>query len=167
MIRTVAVPRPLRIGAAAVGVAGALALAGCAASDTAADTEIEATTAPESSATTTPDSSETESSAAPASDSTYVDGTYSAEGSYATPESVETISVTVTLEDDIVTAVEVVGNPQKSESERYQGEFIGGIADVVVGQDIDTLAVSRVAGSSLTSGGFNAAIDTIKSEATA
>ncbi len=169
MIRTAAVPRPIRIGAAAVGVAGALALAGCAASDTAAETETETetTTAPEPSATTTPDSSETESSAAPASDSTYVDGTYSAEGSYATPESVETISVTVTLEDDIVTAVEVVGNPQKSESERYQGEFIGGIADVVVGQDIDTLAVSRVAGSSLTSGGFNEAIATIKSEATA
>jgi len=167
VIRTAAVPRPIRIGAAAVGVAGAFALAGCAASDTAAETETETTTAPEPGATTTPDSSETESSAAPASDSTYVDGTYSAEGSYATPESVETISVTVTLEDDIVTAVEVVGNPQKSESERYQGEFIGGIADVVVGQDIDTLAVSRVAGSSLTSGGFNEAIATIKSEATA
>ena len=79
----------------------------------------------------------------------------------------ETITVTVTLADDIVTAVEVVGNPQKAESERYQGEFIGGIADVVVGQDIDSLSVSRVAGSSLTSGGFNQAIDTIKSEATA
>ena len=165
MIRTAAVPRPIRIGAAAVGVAGALALAGCAASDTAAETET--TTAPEPTVTTTPDASATESSAPAASDSTYVDGTYSAEGSYATPESVETISVTVSLEDDIVTAVEVVGNPQKSESERYQGEFIGGIADVVVGQDIDTLAVSRVAGSSLTSGGFNEAIATIKSEATA
>jgi hypothetical protein len=36
---------------------------------------------------------------------------------------------------------------------------------VVVGQDIDQISVSRVAGSSLTSGGFNQAIDTIKSEA--
>lgn len=164
MIRTAAVPRPLRIGAAAVGVAGALALAGCATSDTTAETET--TTAPEPSATATPQTSGTESSE-PASDSTYVDGTYTAEGSYATPESVESITVTVTLADDIVTAVEVVGNPQKAESERYQGEFIGGIADVVVGQDIDSLSVSRVAGSSLTSGGFNQAIDTIKSEATA
>ena len=165
MIRTAAVPRPLRIGAAAVGVAGALALAGCAASDT-DGRDRDDHRRPEASATATPEASATES-AEPAPDSTYVDGTYTAEGSYATPESVETITVTVTLADDIVTAVEVVGNPQKSESERYQGEFIGGIADVVVGQDIDSLSVSRVAGSSLTSGGFNQAIDTIKSEATA
>ena len=34
-----------------------------------------------------------------------------------------------------------------------------------VGKDIDEISVSRVAGSSLTSGGFNQAIDAIKSEA--
>ena len=86
-------------------------------------------------------------------------------GGYQTPESVEQISVTVTLEDDVITAVEVVGDPQKSESEKYQGEFIGGISDVVVGRDIDEISVSRVAGSSLTSGGFNQAIDKIKQQA--
>jgi len=168
MIRTAAVPRPVRIGVAAVGVAGAFALAGCAASDTttepttgttAADT---ATATPESGTTPTPAASASEE--APSS-STYADGTYTAEGSYATPESVETIVVTVTLENDIITAVDVTGDPQKRESEEYQGRFIGGIADVVVGQDIDQISVSRVAGSSLTSGGFNQAIDTIKSEA--
>jgi uncharacterized protein with FMN-binding domain len=78
---------------------------------------------------------------------------------------VETISVTVTLEGDVITDVEVTGDPQKRESEQYQGEFIGGIADVVVGQDIDEIQVSRVAGSSLTSNGFNEAIETIKAEA--
>ena len=103
--------------------------------------------------------------AAPA-DASYVDGTYTAEGSYATPESVETITVTVTLRDDTVTAVEVVGNPKKPESRQYQGRFIGGIAAEVVGKDIDELAVSRVAGSSLTSGGFNSAIELIKQQAT-
>jgi hypothetical protein len=78
---------------------------------------------------------------------------------------VETIVVTVTLQDDVITAVDVSGDPQKRESEEYQGRFIGGIAEVVVGQDIDAISVSRVAGSSLTSGGFNEAIATIKSEA--
>ena len=97
----------------------------------------------------------------------YADGTYTAEGAYQTPESVEQISVTVTLESDIITAVEVVGDPQKSESEEYQAQFIGGIADVVVGKDIDEISVSRVAGSSLTSGGFNQAIQAIKAEAAA
>jgi len=153
-----------RIEKAAFGVAGAFALAGCSASATTAEptTDATATTAPDSSATATPEASASEATAAA---STYADGTYTAEGSYATPESVETIVVTVTLQDDVITAVEVSGNPQKSESEQYQSEFIGGIADVVVGQDIDTISVSRVAGSSLTSGGFNQAIDTIKSEA--
>jgi hypothetical protein len=163
MIRTAAVPRPVRIGVAAVGIAGALALAGCTAADTTAEADTDTTT-PEPAASTAPDSGATGDSTG---DSAYVDGTYTADGSYATPESVETITVTVTLADDVVTAVEVTGDPQKSESEQYQGQFIGGIADVVVGQDIDTLSVSRVAGSSLTSGGFNQAIDAIKSEAAA
>jgi uncharacterized protein with FMN-binding domain len=164
MIRTAAVPRPIRIGVAAVGVAGAFALAGCAATDTATEptTDATATATPESSTTPTPAASASEEAS---SSSTYADGTYTAEGSYATPETVETIVVTVTLENDIITAVDVTGDPQKPESEEYQGRFIGGIADVVVGQDIDQISVSRVAGSSLTSGGFNQAIDTIKSEA--
>ena len=162
MIRTVAVPRPVRIGVAAVGVAGAFALAGCAASDTTTEPTTDTTATPESSTTPAPAASASESTS---SSSTYADGTYTAEGSYATPESVETIVVTVTLENDVITAVDVTGDPQKRESEEYQGRFIGGIADVVVGQDIDQISVSRVAGSSLTSGGFNQAIDTIKSEA--
>ncbi len=75
--------------------------------------------------------------------------------------------MTITLADDVITAVEVTGDPQARESEQYQSQFIGGIADVVVGQDIDSISVSRVAGSSLTSGGFNQAIEEIKSEAAA
>jgi len=165
MIRTAAVPRPIRIaGVAAVGVVGAIALAGCAASDTTTEPTTATTATPESSTAPTPAASASESEST-ASSGTYADGTYTAEGSYATPESVETIVVTVTLENDIITAVDVTGDPQKRESEEYQGRFIGGIADVVVGQDIDQISVSRVAGSSLTSGGFNQAIDTIKSEA--
>ncbi len=77
----------------------------------------------------------------------------------------ETITVTVTLESDIITAVEVTGNPSKPESKVYQGKFIGGISEEVVGKDIDEISVSRVAGSSLTSSGFNAAIETIKDDA--
>ena len=137
MIRDALAIRPARAGAALAGAAGLLALAGCAA---------------------------TTETAAPA-DASYADGTYTAQGTYATPETVETISVTVTLHDDTITAVEVVGDPQKSESEEYQGEFIGGIAAEVVGKDIDQLSVSRVAGSSLTSGGFNSAIEMIKQQA--
>lgn len=165
MIRTTAVPRSVRAGAAAASVLGMVALAGCSA--TAADTTP--TTAPE-------DTTATSSAATPAATSdagsassagAYKNGTYTAEGSYSTPESVETISVTVTLADDVVTDVEVTGNPTKRESEQYQGQFIGGIQSEVVGKKIDEISVSRVAGSSLTSGGFNKAIEEIKSEAKA
>jgi len=154
MIRTAA-PRPVRAGIALAGIAGALALAGCGATGATGEPD-----APGS------DAGSDAGSSAPG-DGTYVDGTYSAEGTYATPETVETLSVTVTLEGDVITDVEVVGEPQKAESQKYQGEFIGGISDVVVGQDIDDISVSRVAGSSLSSGGFNAAIETIKVEAAA
>lgn len=148
--------------AAALTVVGAFALAGCAPGDTSTDSNG----ATQGSDTTTDSGSSTDAGGSSGSGA-YADGTYTAEGSYATPETVETISVTVTLEDSIITAVEVTGEPQRAESERYQGAFIGGIADEVVGQSIDDISVSRVAGSSLTSGGFNDAIEVIKSEAAA
>ncbi|KTS62650.1 hypothetical protein NS206_10020 [Microbacterium testaceum] len=167
MIRTTAVPRPVRIGTALLGVAGIVTLAGCsggATNDAAAPAESApaATAAPTASATT--DSSTTDSST---TSSTYKDGTYEATGQYATPESVETVDVTLTIADDTITAVEVTGDPQAAESKRYQSEFIGGIQAEVVGKKIDDISVSKVAGSSLTSGGFNKAVDTIKTEAKA
>lgn len=163
MIRTTAVPRQLRVGAAAASVLGIAVLAGCAGT-TNTDAGSGASSTDQATELTDTGTSDTGSSSGSA---TYTDGTYTADGSYATPESVETISVTVTLADDIITAVEVTGNPTKSESEQYQSQFIGGIQDAVVGQDIDEISVSRVAGSSLTSGGFNEAIDAIKAEAAA
>lgn len=97
----------------------------------------------------------------------YTDGTYSASGSYQAPSGTESVEVTVTLEGDVITAVEVVGNATDPEAKQHQGEFISGIANEVVGKDIDQISVSRVAGSSLTSGGFNQAIEQIKAEAAA
>lgn len=158
MIRTAPASRTVRAGAALSAAAGIALLAGCAA--TASDAEEPATGADQ-------EATGTGSTGSGSASGSYADGTYTADGAYATPESVETITVTVTLEGDVITDVEVKGDPQKSESEEYQGRFIGGIADVVVGQDIDDIQVSRVAGSSLTSGGFNEAIEAIKSEAAA
>ncbi|MDQ1076436.1 MULTISPECIES: hypothetical protein [Microbacterium] len=167
MIRTTAVPRPVRIGTALLGVAGIVTLAGCSGGSTTdaaapADTAPAATAAPTASATT--DSSTTDTST---TSSTYKDGTYEATGQYATPESVETVDVTLTLAGDTITDVTVTGDPQAAESKRYQSEFIGGIKDEVVGKKLDEISVSKVAGSSLTSGGFNKAVDTIKTEAKA
>ncbi|WP_194411129.1 FMN-binding protein [Microbacterium cremeum] len=158
MIRTALASRPARAGAVLTAAAGIALLAGCAPGDSSAADDAPADSGSGSGAGS--GSGSTDSGAG-----TYADGTYTADGSYATPESVEKITVTVTLEDDVITSVEVTGDPQKSESEQYQGQFIGGIAEVVEGQHIDDIQVSRVAGSSLTSGGFNDAIETIKAEA--
>lgn len=162
MIRTTAVPRSIRAGAAAASVLGMVALAGCSAttSTTTPGSSSDKSTAPTTAAATG-------SAGSAASGDVYKNGTFSADGSYSTPESVEKISVTVTLADDVITDVEVKGNPTKKESEQYQGQFIGGIKAEVVGKKIDEISVSRVAGSSLTSGGFNKAIDEIKAEAKA
>jgi len=95
----------------------------------------------------------------------YADGTYTESANYQSPNGTETVEVTMTLENDIITAVEVVGDGDNPDSKHYQGEFAGGIGAVVVGKDIDEIAVSKVAGSSLTSGGFNDAVEAIKADA--
>lgn len=148
--------RSARTGAALAGVAGIIALAGCGTVTVGAGPEEES-----------PESSSAPGTGSTGGDASYADGTYTAEGSYQTPETVETISVTLRLEQDVVTAVEVTGNPQAPETEQYQGQFIAGIADEIVGVDIDELSVDRVAGSSLTSGGFNQALERIKQDAAA
>lgn len=152
MIRTplTSSSRPaLRMAAALIGVAGAAALAGCAspaAPDASSDAGAPATGGGDT--------------------GSYTDGTYTAEGTYRTPEGMpETISVTLTLADGVVEDVEVTGDPMARETVKYQGQFIEGIAAVAVGVPIDELRVDRVAGSSLTSGGFNQAVDEIKAQA--
>ncbi|CAH0235307.1 FMN-binding protein [Microbacterium sp. Bi128] len=158
MIRTTAVPRPVRVGTALLGVAGIVTLAGCSGGTTDA-------AAPAPAASSAPSTSAADGGSS--SSGTYTDGTYEATGQYATPESVETVDVTLTLAGDTVTDVTVTGDPQAAESRRYQGEFIGGIKDEVVGKKLDEISVSKVAGSSLTSGGFMKAVDAIKSQAQA
>lgn len=146
MIRTT-VPTSVRTGAALAGVAGMLVLAGCSG---AADAQ---------------DSSSGSGTGTTSSSGSYKDGTYTADGSYQTPETVESISVTLTVADGVVKDVEVTGDPQARETEEYQTKFIGGISEEVVGKSLDELNVTRVAGSSLTSGGFNEALKSIKEQA--
>lgn len=102
---------------------------------------------------------------APAGD--YEDGTYSATGSYQAPSGTESVEVTVTLEGNVITDLEVVGDATDPQAKLHQGQFIDGIDAVVVGKNIDELQVDKVGGSSLTSGGFNQAIEQIKADAAA
>ncbi|HEV8677717.1 MAG TPA: FMN-binding protein [Candidatus Paceibacterota bacterium] len=137
---------------------------------------------PQNAAATTPDATE-ELTTAPANVATssgldttagaaanasgYKDGTYTASASYRTPETIEPISVTLTLANGIVTDVSFTSNPQASEARQYQAQFAAGYKQYVVGKNIDDIEISRVSGSSLTSGGFKAALEKIKAEAKA
>ena len=95
----------------------------------------------------------------------YKDGTYAANGSYRTPESNESIKVTLTIKNNVVTAANVTGSPSARESRQYQQDFIAGYKSFVVGKNVDSIALDAVSGASLTSQGFNSALELIKSQA--
>ncbi len=98
-------------------------------------------------------------------DASYRDGTYQANGTYESPNGSENIIVLIELENDIITDVEITTNPNNPTTANYQGQFASGIGDLVIGEDIDQLDVTVVAGSSLTSNGFREAIAAIKADA--
>lgn len=141
---TTTVPRLTALGFAGLGLATALAGCTTAAAENGSDpgTTVDVDTSAE-----------------------YADGTYTAEGDYVSPAGPSKVTVEVTLADDIVTAVTVTPLSTDSTAKGFQTQFADGIAAVIEGQDIDALSVSRVGGSSLTSGGFKDAIEKIKAEA--
>lgn len=95
----------------------------------------------------------------------YKDGTFSADGNYVSPNGTETVGVTLTLAGGAVSEVQITQHPSNPNTRKFQGEFSGGIASQIVGKKLDEIKVSKVAGSSLTSGGFNQAVEKIKSDA--
>jgi uncharacterized protein with FMN-binding domain len=148
------VARPLAIGFAGIGLIGALA--GC--SSAAGGTSSGSTDS------TTSDSSSAADSSADTS-AGYKNGTYTEDGGYESPAGHQTVTVKLTIADDKVTAVIVTPHATDGTAKSYQAQFVSGISAEVVGKDIDSLKVSRVSGSSLTSGGFNAALKAIKADA--
>lgn len=92
----------------------------------------------------------------------YKDGTYSATGTYKSPAGPESVNVSLTLRDGVVTDSTVVGTATNDKSINYQGLFVGGYKVLVVGRSINTLQLGAVSGSSLTPIGFNDALAKIK-----
>ncbi|MFW0795770.1 calcium-binding protein [Gordonia sp. CPCC 205515] len=115
-------------------------------------------------ATSTP-AEAADTSAASAAAGTYKNGTYSATGHYVSPGGPQQVGVTVTLSNGVIDSLQLDTSQTKGTSKEYQGKFASGINALVVGKSIDELDVHKVAGSSLTSTGFNDAIEQIKTEA--
>jgi hypothetical protein len=99
--------------------------------------------------------------------SVYTNGTYSATGSYGSPGGQEQLSVTLTLTNDIITAVSVTPGAYDRRSQNYQNAFISGYKQYVLGKNIADVNLTRVSGSSLTPAGFNDALAQIKAQAKA
>jgi len=95
----------------------------------------------------------------------YKDGTYTEKGRYISPGGAESVDVTLTIANDIITEATVKANATRGESKDHQDDFISGFKSLVVGKDVDEVSLSRVAGSSLTPNGFNAALKLIKADA--
>lgn len=96
----------------------------------------------------------------------YADGTYSATERYG-PINEDSVAVTLTLADGIVTDVAVVGDALLPQSADYQSAFVEVIEGVVVGRDVDDAHVDVLAGASKTSATFNRALDVIREQAAA
>ncbi|MCD9155099.1 FMN-binding protein [Aeromicrobium duanguangcaii] len=96
-------------------------------------------------------------------------GEYEATGTYTTPDGrTQSIEVEVDLTaDGTITELDADGQAESGNSEQYQKKFESGIDAQVVGRKITELDVDKVSGSSLTSGGFNDAIEQIISQAKA
>ena len=103
--------------------------------------------------------------AAENSSPSYRDGEYTARGWYGGLPSHH--DVTLTVEDDVVSAVEITTPAQDETSLGYQQRFAAALPDAIVGRDLDDIAVDRLAGSSGCSEGFMDALEKIRAQAAA
>jgi uncharacterized protein with FMN-binding domain len=140
---------PFRTAAALAGLSfTALALAGC------------------SGAATADGSGGTDPSSASAS-GPLKDGTYSALGRYTSPGGPSAVDVELTLKSDTVTAIKVTPKAENPTAQGYEGKFASGVGTKVIGKKLSELNVTKVSGSSLTSQGFDRAIEAIEKQASA
>jgi uncharacterized protein with FMN-binding domain len=149
------------------GVSFVGVLAGCASTTSTGSGSGSTSGSDSSPSTSTSATTGTGSAAGSSSGSTYKDGTYTEQGTYSSPGGQELISVKLTIASDAVKAVTVKTVKADPTATQYEAQFEGGISAAIVGKKIDDLNVTQVAGSSLTSQGFDDALTKIKSDAKA
>ncbi|MDB5167823.1 MAG: hypothetical protein JWO55_81 [Candidatus Saccharibacteria bacterium] len=97
--------------------------------------------------------------------SPFKDGIYGSDGQYSTPGGSESIGITVTLKDGVIEDINLEQYATGGDTQIYQRKFASRYKESVVGKSIDEVKLTRVAGSSLTSNGFNDALESIKRDA--
>lgn len=93
--------------------------------------------------------------------------TFSGTGTYLTPaRTSHELEVTLTVENGIVTAADVVYDGGEGFSNPNQERFDGAFEAQVVGKALGDISLSRVGGASLTSEAFNQAVVAIRAQQT-
>lgn len=142
---------PVRSAAALAGVSlAALALAGCSG---------------EASADGGPGQAAGGAGSGSGASGPFQDGRYTARGDYTSPGGASAVDVKVTLKDDRVTAITVTPKAENPTAQGYEARFASGVGGKVVGKKLSELNVTKVSGSSLTSQGFDRAIEAIAQQA--
>jgi len=99
-------------------------------------------------------------------DVSFKDGTYTVEDAYFVMAGLsEPMRTTVTLADGIITDASVAFDTQDIHSEYHQRDFSAVYKTQVIGAEITDVPFSRIGGASLTTGGFNDALEKVMSQA--
>lgn len=124
-----------------------------------------------SSGSTTTDTSSTNMtgvSSSSASTNGYKDGTYTASANYSVPHGYQnSISVSITVSNGSITAASATHSTSDRESAEYTDVFDSSLSSKVVGQSLSGASFSRIGGASLTTDGFQTALETVMNEAAA
>ena len=99
--------------------------------------------------------------------SLYKDGNYFALGDYNSPGGAEEIKATINLKNDIIISATIESKASRPNSQKFQKIFIENFKPLIIGKNLDQVELHTVSGSSLTSGGWNDAIEKIKIQAKA
>jgi hypothetical protein len=82
------------------------------------------------------------------------------------PGGSETVDLSLTLKDGIITDANFLPKSERPMSLRFQNQFAAGYKELVIGKKINEVNLIKVSGSSLTPKGFNDAVAQIKAKAT-
>ena len=99
-------------------------------------------------------------------DVSFKDGTYTVEDAYFVMAGLsEPMRTVITLDDGIITDASVAFDTQDIHSEYHQRDFSAVYKSEVIGSNIKEVPFSRIGGASLTTGGFNDALQKVMSQA--
>ena len=140
-----------------------------------ASTQSPATPTPTETSTATPTSTPTSASTpAPTptpkpvvASSPYRDGNYTVQKQYSVPHSFESITVTLTVKNGVVTGSQIQNSENEPESANFQEGFAADYQSQVVGRSLSSLSLAGVAGASDTTRAFNQAVASIRTQAQA